>query len=79
MYIKNNLNGLGTHFFKHAEEMGINMDSNMEDIMQHFKLFIITSANDKLDDMEASVMQSLKTTEEYGGMKIILERKLDQK
>ena len=29
--------------------------------------------------MEASLMQTLKTTEEYGGMNIILERKHDQK
>ena len=29
--------------------------------------------------MEASLMQTLKTTEEYGGMNIILERKLNQK
>ena len=55
------------------------MDSNMEDIMQYFKLFIITSANDKLKDMEADIMQTLKTTEEYGGMNIRLERKYEQK
>merc|ERR1712082_214691 len=59
--------------------MGINMDTNMNEIMQYFKLFIITSANDKLKDMEANIMQTLKTTEEYGGMNIILERKHDQK
>ena len=29
--------------------------------------------------MEASLMQTLKTTEEYGGMNIRLERKYDQK
>ena len=43
--IKANIGGLGTHFFKHAEEMKINMNINMEEIMQHFKLFIITSTN----------------------------------
>ena len=51
----------------------------MEEIMQHFKLIILTSADEKLKDMEASLMQTLKTTEEYGGMNIILERKLNQK
>ena len=63
--------------------MGIVMDSNMEDIMQHFKLIIITSADkcsaEEWKDMEASIMQTMKTTEEYGGMNIILERKHDQK
>ena len=55
------------------------MDMNMEDIMEYFKLFLITSATEKLKDMEARLMQTLKTTEEYGGMNIILERKHDQK
>merc|ERR1711888_14002 len=55
------------------------MDINMEEIMKHFKLIIVRSANDKLKDMEASLMQTLKTTEEYGGMNIRLERKHDQK
>ena len=81
--IKVNTFGLGSHFFKHAEEMKINMDTNMEDIMQHFNLCIITSANkcsiEEWEDMEAIMMQTLKTTQEYGGINIILERKHDQK
>ena len=77
--IKNNQFGLGTHFSKHAEEMGIDMDSNMEEIMKHLNLIIITPATEKLKDMEADIMQILKTTEEYGGMNIILERKYEQK
>ena len=77
--IKANQCGLGSHFSKHAEEMGIDMDINMEQIMQHFKLIIIRSANDKLKDMEASLMQTLKTTQDYGGMNIMLERKHNQK
>ena len=81
--IKANTFGLGSHFFKHAEEMKINMDTNMEEIMQHFKLFIITSANkcsiEEWEDMEAIMMQTLKTTEEYGGINIRLERRDDQK
>ena len=47
--------------------------------MQYFKFFIITSANDKLEDLEASLMQTLKTTQEYGEINIILERKHEQK
>ena len=81
--IKANIGGLGAHFFKHAEEMGINMDTNMEDIMQHFNLCIITSGDkysaEEWKDMEASLMQTLKTTTEYGGINIILERRYDQK
>ena len=81
--IKKKRFGLGSHFSKHAEEMAIDMDTNMEEIMQHFKLVIIRSAAkctaEEWKDMEASWMQTMKTTEEYGGMNIILERKLNQK
>ena len=38
--IKNNTSGLGSHFFKHAEEMGINMNTNMYYVLLH--LFINT-------------------------------------
>ena len=81
--IKNNIGGLGTHFSKHAEEMAIDMDTNMEEIMQHFKLVIIRSAAkctaEEWKDMEASWMQTMKTTQENGGMNIMLERKHNQK
>ena len=81
--IKANRCGLGMHFFRHAEKMGINMDTNMEDIMQYFNLCIITSSDkysaEEWKDMEASLMQTLKTTQDYGGINIILERKHDQK
>ena len=59
------------------------MDTNMEDIMQYFNLCIITSSDkystEEWKDMEAIMMQTLKTTQEYGGMNIRLERKHDQK
>ena len=55
------------------------MNTNMEDIMQHLQIIIITSANDKLKDMKADIMQTLKTSQEYGGINFILERKHDQK
>ena len=81
--IKANASGLGMHFFRHAEKMGINMATNMEDIMQHFNLCIITSSDkypaEEWKDMEASLMQTLKTTQDHGGMNIRLERKHDQK
>ena len=74
---------IGNALFNHAEEMGINMNTNMEDIMKHFNLCIITSGDkysaEEWKDMEASLMQTLKTTQEYGGINIILERKHDQK
>ena len=71
------------HFFRHAEKMGINMNTNMEDIMQHFNLCIITSSDkystEEWKDMEGSLMQTLKTTQDHGGINIRLERKHKQK
>jgi len=59
------------------------MTTNMEEIMKHLNLIIITSTNkcsaEEWQYMETSLMQTLKTTEEYGGMNIILERKLNPK
>merc|ERR1711895_93967 len=81
--IKTNIGGLEAHFLKHAEEIGIDMESNMEDIFQYFKLIILTDVDkystEERKDMEASMMQTMKTTQEYGRINIRLERKQDQK
>ena len=46
--------------------------------MQHFKLCIITSANicsiEEWEDMEAIMMQTLRTTQDHGGINIISEK-----
>ena len=59
------------------------MESNMEDIMQYFKLIILTDVDNystvEWKDIKASMMPTLKTTQDYGGMNIILEREQDQK
>ena len=56
------------------------MRSNMEDIMHHLQIIIITSGDkysaEEWKDMEADIMQILKTTEEYGGMNIRLEKNM---
>ena len=59
--------------------MGINMYTDMKDIMKHFNLCIIKSSTEKLKDVKASLIQTLKTTQDHGGMNIILERRYDQK
>ena len=49
--------------------MGIDMNTNMEDIMQYFKLIIITSPDkctvEEWKDMEASMIQTMKTTQDH--------------
>ena len=73
--VKTNRYGLGSHFFKHAEEIGIDMESNMEDIMKYFQLIILTDVDKystvEWKDMEASMMQTLERTQEYGEINII--------
>ena len=63
--------------------MGIDIKSNMEDIKNYFKLIIITDIDNystvDWKDTEASMMQTLKTTQDHDGMNIILEREQNQK
>ena len=56
--VKRKEDGVGAHFFHHAEELGINLDTNMEDIMQYFNITIIASvepdmpwSRDRLDTL----------------------------
>ena len=65
----------------YAEELDINLDTNMEDIMQHFNLTIIASlepdmpwSRDRLDTLEADMMERMMTMERYGGINLRVER-----
>jgi hypothetical protein len=71
--VKRKKDGVGAHFFHHAEELGISLDTDMEDIMQYFKLTIIASvetdmpwSRDRLDTLESDMM----TMENYGGINL---------
>ena len=72
---RNNLCRLGGHFFNHAKEMGMKIDSNMEQIMQHFKLYIITAVEQysigKLKYLQSYIMQIMQITSEDNGLYIL--------
>ena len=38
--VKRKEDGVGAHFFNHAGKLGINLDTEMEDIMQPFNIFL---------------------------------------
>jgi hypothetical protein len=83
--VKRKEDGVGAHFFHHAEELGINLDTNMEDIMQYFNITIIASvepdmpwSRDRLDALEADMMERMMTMENYGGINLRVERRRGQ-
>ena len=80
--VKRKEDGVGAHFFHHAEELGISLETDMEEIMQHFKITIIASvepgmpwSRTRLDILEADMMERMMTMENYGGMNLRVERR----
>jgi len=73
--IRSNFNGLGKNIFKHAEDIGIILDFNMEEIIKHFLTIIITAVGQysmgKLKGYEADIILSMKAILDNGGMKHI--------
>ena len=82
--VKRNEEGLGAHFYNHAQELNLNLSvqNNMEELMKHFKLSIIASvepdmpwSGDRLDKLESDMMERLMTMEQYGGINLRVERR----
>ena len=80
--VKRREDGMGAHFHQHAQDLGINMDTHMEDIMKHFNLTIIASVEPdmpwsgaRLDNLESDMMERMMTMENYGGMNLRVERR----
>jgi hypothetical protein len=80
--VKRKEDGVGAHFFHHAEELGISLDTDMEDIMQYFNLTIIASvepdmpwSRDRLDTLEPHMMERKITMENYGCINLRVERR----
>ena len=80
--VKRREDGVGAHFFNHAEELSINLDTHMEEIMKYFNITIIASvepdmpwSRGRLDSLEADMMEKMMTMEAYGGMNLRVERR----
>ena len=68
---------MGIHFQRHAQELGINLMTEMDKIMQHCELTVIASvepgvpgSRGRLDRLEASLMNRMMTMERHGGMNV---------
>jgi len=79
--VKRGDGGLGAHFHQHADELGVDLEENMEGIMKHFHLTIIGSVEPdqplskcKLDNLEAEMIKKLKTMEVDGGLNLKTEK-----
>ena len=74
--------GLGAHFNKHAQDLNIDVQRNLDDIMQYFNLTIIASvepdmpwSRSRLDKLESDMMERLMTMESHGGINLRIERR----
>jgi hypothetical protein len=72
--VKRKEDGVGAHFHQHAEDLGINLNTDMEDIMKHFNLTVIASVEPdipwsgaRLDNLESEIIDRMMTMENYGG------------
>ena len=65
----------GEHFHMHAAQMGLNLDTQMDKIMEHCNITIIASVQldqpwiqTRLDALEADLQDRVMTLEKHGGM-----------
>ena len=80
--VKTAADGLGEHFNIHAAQMGLNLDTQMDQIMQYCKITIIASvepdqpwSKSRLDALEADLQDRMMTLEKHGGMNRREERR----
>ena len=73
--VKTAADGLGEHFHMHAAQMGLNLNTQMEEIMQHCSITVIASvepdqpwSRSRLDVLEADLLDRLITLEKHGCM-----------
>ena len=80
--VKRNEEGLGAHFFQHAQDLHVDVNNNLDNIMQYFNLTVIASvepnmpwSRDRLDTLESDMMERLMTMDAYGGINLRIERR----
>ena len=69
--------GMGAHFHQHAIEMGVNVNTDIDNIMKFCQLTIVGSvkpdapgSRSRLDRLEADIQNRLMTMERHGGMNL---------
>ena len=73
--VKRAADGIGEHFHKHAVDLGLSLNTQMDQIMQHCNITIIANvepdlpwSKSRLDSLEAELEDRVMTLEKHGGM-----------
>ena len=73
--VKTAADGLGEHFHQHAEELGLNVNTDMDRIMENCSIVIVASvepnqpwSKTRLDALEADLEDRVMTLDKHGGM-----------
>ena len=68
---------MGAHFHQHAIEMGVNVNTDIDNIMKFCQLTIVGSvkpdapgSRSRLDRLEADIQNRFMTMERHGGMNL---------
>ena len=80
--VKRAADGIGEHFHKHAVDLGLSLNTQMDQIMQHCNITIIANvepdqpwSKSRLDSLEADLEDRVMTLEKHGGMNRREERR----
>ena len=75
--VKRGDEGMGAHFHAHAVELGLDLNTQLDEIMKHCQLTIVASvepglpgSKERLDRLEADIQNRLMTMERHGGMNL---------
>ena len=68
---------MGNHFHNYAKELGMNLETNLDNIMKYCKLTIVASVEPgapgckvRLDRLEADIQNRFMIMEHHGGMNL---------
>ena len=80
--VKQAADGIGEHFFNHAKDLGLNPQTQIDEIMEYCSIIIVASvepdqpwSKDRLDKLEADLQDRVMTMEKHGGMNRREERR----
>ena len=80
--VKQAADGIGEHFYNHAKELGLDLNTEIDKIMSYCRITIVASveanrpwSKQKLDKIEADLQDRVMTLERHGGMNRREERR----
>ena len=77
--------GLGEHFHQHAAELGLDVNTDMDTIMENCSIVIVASvepnqpwSKTRLDALESDLEDRVMTLNKHGGMNIREDRRRER-